>query len=265
MSVIKKLFLNDAFILWLILLNSIIIFSSGYFINENIRAFLSFADNLITALFIVELSLKLKVNGFSKYFSNGWNKLDFTLVFLSLPVFIAFVLKIDVVDFSFLLVIRVLRVFKTIRFFKFIPEIEGLIVGIQRALKTSVFVFIGFFVYIFIVGILSFNLFSHSFYFSDPLVSLYSTFKIFTIEGWFEIPEHVTLDFGKIESFLTYVYFIFVVLSGGIFGLSLVNSIFVDSMVSDNNDQLEKKIDDLDSKLVEILKKLDIDETRKNT
>jgi len=51
------------------------------------------------------------------------------------------------------------------------------------------------------------------------------------------------------------VYFIFVVISGGIFGLSLVNSIFVDAMVSDNNDELEKKIELIDKKIDKLLNK----------
>jgi len=49
--------------------------------------------------------------------------------------------------------------------------------------------------------------------------------------------------------------FIFILLTGGIFGLSLVNSIFVDAMVSDNNDELEKKIDDLNEKVSKLLEK----------
>jgi len=61
------------------------------------------------------------------------------------------------------------------------------------------------------------------------------------------------------------LYFIFVVLTGGIFGLSLVNSIFVDSMVSDNNDELEKKIDSLDSKIIKILTKINNNETGNNS
>ena len=32
-----------------------------------------------------------------------------------------------------------------------------------------------------------------------------------------------------------------ILITGGIFGLSLVNSIFVDAMVADNNDEIEKK------------------------
>jgi voltage-gated sodium channel len=164
-------------------------------------------------------------------------------------------------------VFRVLRVFKAFRFFKFIPDIGNLLKGVQRALKTSVFVFLGFFIYIFIIGILSYNLFQNtgSDYFSNPLISLYSTFKIFTVEGWFEIPEQITASYSKFGSFFTYLYFIFVVLTGGIFGLSLVNSIFVDSMVSDNNDELENKVDKLDIKITEILTKLNNDETRKDS
>jgi voltage-gated sodium channel len=264
---LKKLFLNDVFILWLILLNSAILFIGGYFPSEEQRFILSLADNLITALFIIELWVKFKEFGIKDYFFSNWNKLDFILIVLSIPAFLAFVLNLNVVDFSFLLVFRVLRVFKAFRFFKFIPDIGKLVDGVQRALKTSVFVFLGFFIYIFIIGILSYNLFHQtgSDYFSNPLISLYSTFKIFTVEGWFEIPEDITMNYTKYGSFFTYLYFIFVVLTGGIFGLSLVNSIFVDSMVSDNNDELEKKVDNLDIKISEILTKLNNNETGKNS
>ncbi len=93
-------------------------------------------------------------------------------------------------------------------------------------------------------------------YFSNPLVSLYSTFKIFTVEGWYEIPEAITSGLSKTASFFTYLYFIFILLTGGIFGLSLVNSIFVDAMVSDNNDELESKIDRLDEKISKLIDKL---------
>ena len=91
----------------------------------------------------------------------------------------------------------------------------------------------------------------------DPIHSLYSIFKIFTVEGWFEIPEKITANYTDIQAFFTYIYFIFVVLTGGIFGLSLVNSIFVDSMISDNNDEIEKKIDILDTKINELLKNIE--------
>ena len=260
---IKKLFLNDKFILGLILINAVILFIGGYLTLENHKQIFLFADNLLTSLFIVELLIKLREFGIKNYFSSNWNKLDFILIIISVPALISFVLSVDIFDVSFLLVFRILRVFKAFRFFKFIPNIGELVSGIQRALKASVFVLLGFIIYIFIIGILSFYLFqnSNSEYFNSPTISLYSTFKIFTVEGWFEIPEAISVNYSDSTTFFIYLYFIFVVVTGGIIGLSLVNSIFVDSMVSDNNDELEKKIDDLDSKVTQILKKLNDHET----
>lgn len=263
---IKKLFLKDNFILILIILNTIIIFLGGYITSQHDLLLFSIADNTITALFIFELLIKLNSFGFKKYFTSNWNKLDFVLIIISLPSLITFVFNLNMLDISFLLVFRIMRIFKAFRFLKFIPNVNQLIAGIQRALKTSVFVLIGFVTYIFIIGILSFHLFnsSGSEYFENPLISLYSTFKIFTVEGWFEIPEQLIASYSSISAFFIYLYFIIVVLTGGILGLSLVNSIFVDSMVSDNNDELEKKIDNLDKKVTELLTKIQENETRKD-
>ena len=260
---IKRLFLNDKFILGLILLNSLILFIGAYFPSESDRNVLAIIDNLITTLFILELIVKFNEYRFKGYFESNWNKLDFILIILSIPTLITFIFNLNTVDFSFLLVFRIMRVFKAFRFFKFIPNVGELVAGIQRALKASIFIFLGFAIYIFIIGVLSFYLFqnSGSEYFRNPMVSLYSTFKIFTVEGWFEIPEQIIIDYSKTATFFTYLYFIFVVLTGGIFGLSIVNSIFVDAMVSDNNDELEKKIDNLDTKITEILTKIKNNET----
>lgn len=260
---IKKLFLNDKFILGLILLNAAILFVGGYFTLENEKQIFFIADNFLTTLFLTELIVKISYFGISGYFVSNWNKLDFFLILISVPALISFIIGVDIFDVSFLLLFRILRVFKAFRFFKFIPNIGQLILGIQRALKTSVFVLLGFGIYIFIIGLLSFYLFQNSGaeYFRNPTVSLYSTFKIFTIEGWFEIPEVISESYSKSVSFFIFLYFIFVVVSGGIIGLSLVNSIFVDSMISDNNDEIDSKIDKLDTKLNEILKKLKDNET----
>ncbi len=223
----------------------------------NNRFALSLIDNLITGFFIVEIIVKFKEFGIKNYFKSNWNKFDFILVALSFPTLIAFIGNVEVTSFSFLLVFRVMRVFKSFRFLKFIPGIEHLVKGISRALKASIVVLIGFVIYIFIIGIFSFYLFKEVSpeYFGNPLNSLYSIFKIFTVEGWYEIPEQLTQGLSSITSFCTYMYFIFVVISGGIFGLSLVNSIFVDAMVSDNNDELEKKIELIDKKIDKLLTK----------
>lgn len=251
----KRLFINDNVILLLIILNAVIIFINGFDLGERSNFLLSLLDNVVTILFITELIIKLKEFG-REYFDSNWNKFDFVLIVLSIPALWTFVFSDGIHDFSYLLVFRVMRVFKSFRFLKFIPGIDHLIRGIKRALKASIIVILGFVVYSFIVGIFSFYLYKESSpeYFNNPLVSLYSIFKIFTIEGWFEIPEKVTNALSPTSSFLTYIYFIFVVLSGGILGLSLVNSIFVDAIISDNNDELERKIESLELKIDQLLK-----------
>lgn len=251
---LKKVFLNDGFVLSLVLINALIIFVNGFDLSARNNYLLTVLDNCVSALFFLELAVKLKINGIN-YFHSGWNKFDFILILLSLPAFLAFLLNLDLHDFSFLLVFRVMRVFKSLRFLKFIPGIDHLIRGINRALKASVIVVLGFLVYIFIIGIFSFYIFKEISpeYYRNPIVSMYSTFKIFTVEGWFEIPEQVASGLSSVLSFFVYLFYIFTVLSGGILGLSLVNSIFVDAMVSDNNDEVEKKIARIEEKIDELL------------
>ncbi|MDD2200503.1 MAG: ion transporter, partial [Bacteroidales bacterium] len=124
--------------------------------------------------------------------------------------------------------------------------------GIYRAAKSSIVILIGFFIFNFIISLISCFLFKDIApeYFSNPLTSLYSVFKIFTVEGWYEIPDAITSNTdSSLISILTIIYFVIILLFGGIFGLSLVNSIFVDSMVSDNNDELEEKVNNLEKKI----------------
>lgn len=182
---IKKLLLNDKFILILILFNAIIIFVSGFELNKPCDYILILTDNLITSLFILELFLKTHKQGFMGYLSSNWNKLDFILIIISIPALVSFLLNLDSSNISFILVFRLMRIFKSLRFLKFIPEMEKTIRGIQRALKASLIVLIGFLIYIFIVGVFSFYLFKSSSpdYFNNPLSSVYTIFKIFTMEG----------------------------------------------------------------------------------
>ncbi len=255
-----RLFLNDRFILILILINSIFIFGEGF--NElgpTMLFNIALVDSLITILFSIEAIVKIRYFGWKEYFKSSWNKFDFILVLLSLPSVILLVIHGDLEGLSFLLILRVTRAFKFFRFFKFIPGINQLIKGVQRAMKASVFVLFGFFVFNFIISILSCYLFKEYSpeYFGNPLKSMYSTFRIFTIEGWYEIPDKMVGNSTDLSAVFIKLYFVVILVVGGILGLSLVNSIFVDSMVMDNNDELEKKVDQLNEKIETLLEKFE--------
>ena len=49
---------------------------------------------------------------------------------------------------------------------------------------------------------------------------------------------------------------------GGVIGLSLINSVFVDAMVSDNNDDLLERIDQLEEKIDRLLKQQELQEPK---
>jgi voltage-gated sodium channel len=253
---LAKIFLNERFILYLILINAVTIFVQGFDISNDLRLLFSTVDNVITLLFLIELVVKLKWLGVKNYFQSGWNIFDAILIILALPSLILWVWRIESIAIDYLLILRVSRVFKFIRFIRFVPNIQDLIRGVQRALKASLVVLIGFFIYLFVTSIISCFLFKGIVpeYFSDPLKSFYSLFKIFTVEGWYEIPELIGKKTTPLIGGLTKLYFGLLLLSGGIIGLSLVNSIFVDAMVSDNNDELERKVDSLEAKIDQLIK-----------
>jgi len=94
-------------------------------------------------------------------------------------------------------------------------------------------------------------------YFSNPVKAFYSIFRLFSVEGWYEIPDLIALRTNMTVAFFSKLYFAVLLMGGGIIGLSLVNSIFVDAMVSDNTHELEKKVTQLTGKIEKLTEKID--------
>ena len=251
----KKLFLNERFIFLIILLNSAIIFVEGFSFDVAKKFWFDLLDHGFTSIFIVELLVKLNEYGIKGYFKSNWNKFDFILVALALLSIASLFLEASVLKLDFLLAFRTMRVFKFFRFIRFIPKIDKVIDGVLRASKASIIIIVAFLIFNFIISVVSCFLFRNIApeYFSNPLVSFYSIFKVFTIEGWYEIPDEMTVDSSPVMAFLIRVFFIIILFFGGIFGLSLVNSIFVDAMVSDNNVDLENEIKTLHTKIDKLI------------
>jgi voltage-gated sodium channel len=265
MNPLKKIFLNDKIILALISINAVIIFLQGFPITtiglEAHHVFM-LIDDLISVCFLVEVCVKGRHFGFKEYLKSTWNKFDVLLILLSLPPLVArMFIDDETAHIGFLLVFRVFRVFKFFRFIQFFPQVEHIFNSIREAMRASFMVLIGFFLFVFIMSILSCYMYQGIApeYFGDPIVSYYSMFKIFTIEGWNEIPETINAS-GKVniyQAFFTKLYFIIILVFGGVIGLSIVNSIFVDAMVSDNNDELEQQVDGIKEDVVRLENKVD--------
>lgn len=250
-----KLFLNDFFILILIIANAVVIFLTGFDSLILQYPWLNTFDNILTGLFFVELIVKLNAFGRKSYFKDAWNIFDFILVALALPSLVVFLFGIEIIDLDYLLALRTLRVFKFFRFIRFVPNINHIVNGIYRAMKASILIVLGFFIFNFTISLVTCFLFKELApeFFDNPLISFYSTFKIFTVEGWYEIPDSIVENSGQVLTFFVRFYFIVILLIGGVFGLSLVNSIFVDAMVSGSSDAIENKLDALEKKMDNLL------------
>lgn len=256
----KRFFLNDKNILALISLNALVIFMQGFkfrFEESTIQIF-EVMDDVISIIFMLEVIVKSMHFGFREYIKSAWNKFDFLLIFLSIPSIFVHVFSIGE-DVGFLLVFRVFRVFKFFRFVQFFPQVEHIFRSVQEALKASFMVLIAFFVFVFIMSIVSCFFYQDisKELFGDPIVAFYTTFQVFTVEGWNAVPDAIFVNSQEPPAewvvFLTRAYFIMLLIFGGIFGLSIVNSIFVDAMISDNNDGVEERIDELSARLDEVL------------
>lgn len=255
----KRLFLNDIFLMIIISVNALIIFLQGFFsVISPVGQFLEMLDHVFTALFILEALVKIQSFGTKGYFKDSWNVFDFSLVLIALPSLVVLFTPLGMVSLDFLLTLRILRVFKFFRVLKFIPNIENLLSGIFSAIKSSVLIIFAFLIFNFIFAILSFSFFAEIApeHFANPLISFYTTFKVFTIEGWYEIPDLIAERTESVGlAVFARIYFVLLLFGGGIFGLSLINSIFVESMMSDNNDEVLERMDQLENKIDEVLKK----------
>lgn len=252
----KQLFLNNTFILALILINAVVIIlqESGL---DNI--YLQVLDTFITTMFMVEAIVKIKHFGFKNYLKDDWNVLDFFLVIIAIPSLFSFIIPQTSI-LSVLLSLRILRILKFFRLIKFFPNTDKLVKGLKIAIRDSSVVFITFLILILIFDLISCEMFGDVSpeYFGDPLASFYTTFRLCTVEGWYEIPDNVAQALGGgVKGSLVKFYFSALLFIGGIIGLSFVNSIFVDSMAYDNNDETNQKIDALSKQIEELNKKID--------
>jgi voltage-gated sodium channel len=248
---IKKFFLNERIILLAIIINSIVIFLHAFDQSKKINIFLDVLDHLITLFFIVEVLININEFGWKTYIQNGWNKFDFIIVVASAPSLYFMFFNMNELGIEAILVLRLFRIFKFFRFLRFVPGIEHLLSGIQRAIKSSLLVIMSFFIFIVVLSIIGCVLFKHiePAYFGNPIISMYSMFKVFTVEGWYEVPDSIAEHVSPTSAFFVRLFFSLILIAGGILGLSLVNSIFVDSMISGSNDDLDVRIKELNAKL----------------
>ena len=232
------------------MVNTTLMFFGGFWPNT---FWFDLADTLFTLLFLCEALAKISRMGWSEYWSENWNKFDFLILIVALPTLTAPFFTHTVAT-NGILALRSMRMFKSLRMLRFIPNIHKLLAGIRLASKATLFVFIAFIVFLVAFSILSSTIFGHKApeFFGNPAISIYSIFRLFSIEGWYELPDAIALNSSTGWGIFARIYFSVLMFLGGVIGLSLINSIFVDAMAEDNNDEVLHKLEQIEKQLKEM-------------
>lgn len=251
----KRLFLNEKAMLAVVLLNVLVIFLQGCGLENAVMGAL---DILCTMLFIIEMVVKHHEYGLRGYWGNGWNVLDGVVTLVTLPSLMIYFMP-DFWDLKIFITFRALRVFKFFRAARHFPNLPVIWKGFTLALRQSAGFLLGYFIIIVVIAMFNSALFSKAApqYFSTPLDAIYSVFQLFTVEGWYEIPNAVVGDMHPVWIHVVRTYFCLLLIGGGIIGMSFINSIFVDALATDNNDEVKAQLNSMEQKIEENQKRLE--------
>ena len=230
-----------------IVLNTAVMFIGGFWPDSLL---FELSDALFTLVFLCEAIAKIAEYGWRGYWKNGWNKFDFIVLVVAIPTLASPFFE-QTTATSTILALRSMRLFKSFKMLRFIPNIHKLLKGIKLAVRASLLVFIAFVVFLVIFSILSSTIFGtiSPEYFGNPAISLYSIFRLFSVEGWYELPDAIAQNGTPFWGLFARCYFSVLMFLGGIIGMSLVNSIFVDAMAEDNNDEVLEKLRNIEERL----------------
>lgn len=246
-----KFLISEPTVMFVISLNGLALFFDAFpALHSATKGFLGGLDYCCIVFFLVETCLKIAVNDYDEYWDSNWNRFDFFVVLFSLPALLAPIFYVKM--FAAVPVLRLSRLFRFFKLMRFIPEGPRIWMGVQRALKASVAIFLALLLLIVILGMGAQMIFGEIVpeYFGNPLISCYNMFRLFTLENWSNIPDAIAANSRSVVwEVFGRVYVMLAVFVGGILGLSIANAIFVDEMTADNTDRVESMVEVLRAEL----------------
>ena len=170
------------FIIALILLNGVVIgLETSQRVSANWGELLGLTNQAILGVFVAEVVLKLAAEWPKplRYFKDGWNVFDFSIVAFSL---------IPATG-QFAMVARLMRLLRVVRLISTIPELRLIVTTLIRSLPSMGHVLLLMSIIFYIYAVAGFNLFNEH----DPRHwgtlgrSLLTLFRVVTLEDWTDV------------------------------------------------------------------------------
>jgi voltage-gated sodium channel len=191
----------ETIVITVILVSALAVGAKTYSLPQWIYTPLGILDTLITLFFVVELILRMIVEKrFVDFFKKGWNIFDFIIVVGSL---------IPLEDSEFVLLGRLLRIFRVLRLVSFVPELRMIVNALLKAIPRIGYVVLLMFVIFYIYGAFGSIFFGKI----DPIlweniaISMLTLFRVVTFEDWTDVM-YATMKVYPL-SWIYYLSFIF--------------------------------------------------------
>ena len=138
-------------------------------------------NSIILGIFTVEVVLKISAEKDQpwRYFTDGWNLFDFTIVAVCfLPL-----------GGSYVAVLRLFRLLRVIRLVTVIPKLQLLVTALLRSLPSMFYVCLLLFLLFYVYAVIGVMLFSGNdpVHFGNLWTSFLSLFRIVTLEDWTDV------------------------------------------------------------------------------
>ena len=208
-------------VIFIIIINAITIGISTYNLDVFLANVIKILDYSITIFFVIEIIIRfIGEPSKKKFFKNGWNIFDSTIVLISL---------IPIPNNSSFLLLRLLRVFRVLRIISVVPELKKIIEALLSSIKRVLYVGLLLFIILYIYATVGSILFSsdNPERWSDVGVSMITLFQVLTLSSW----EQVMLPLQDIY-WWTWIYFFSFIIICGITMLNLLIAVLVDVVIN---------------------------------
>jgi voltage-gated sodium channel len=164
-----------------------------------------YLDLAITLYFLFEVVVKISVDR-SEYFKDRWNIFDFLIISITL---------IPISESEFMMIARLMRLFRVLRLFQSRPELKNIIDMLISAIPSIIDIVILMFIIFYVYGIVGSFLFGSlpSGLWDNLFISMLTLFRILTFEDWTD----VMYEAMELNS-LYWIYFVsFIIITAFVF------------------------------------------------
>ncbi len=217
-------------IISLILINAAVLgLETSASINQKYTSLFTFINQFVLAIFVLEAVMKITAvyPKIGKYFRDGWNVFDFTIVVLS------FVPATG----QFAVIARLARLMRVLRLISALPELKLIVSTLIRSIPSMGNVVLLMSVIFYVYAILGFHLFHQH----DPQhwgnlgVALLSLFRIATLEDWTDL-----MYAGMEMSPHAWIFFVSFVVIGTFVVINLFIAIIINNLDNAKAQALEE-------------------------